>query len=30
MMGWDASGKPTRGKLEELGVGWVWDAVNAG
>jgi aldehyde:ferredoxin oxidoreductase len=30
MMGWDASGKPTRGKLEELGVGWVWDAVHAG
>jgi len=30
MMGWDADGKPTRGKLEELGVGWIWDAINAG
>ena len=25
MMGWDADGKPTRAKLEELGVGWIWD-----
>jgi aldehyde:ferredoxin oxidoreductase len=24
MMGWDASGQPTQGKLEELGVGWIW------
>jgi aldehyde:ferredoxin oxidoreductase len=25
MMGWDEQGEPTRGKLEELSVGWVWD-----
>ncbi|MCL4559172.1 MAG: aldehyde ferredoxin oxidoreductase family protein [Chloroflexi bacterium] len=25
MMGWDAQGRPTQAKLEELGVGWVWD-----
>jgi aldehyde:ferredoxin oxidoreductase len=24
MMGWDEDGKPTRAKLEELGIGWVW------
>jgi aldehyde:ferredoxin oxidoreductase len=24
MMGWDADGRPTRAKLEELGVGWIW------
>jgi aldehyde:ferredoxin oxidoreductase len=24
MMGWDEAGKPTRAKLEELGVGWIW------
>ena len=24
MMGWDAEGVPTRAKLEELGVGWIW------
>jgi aldehyde:ferredoxin oxidoreductase len=26
MVGWDADGKPTAGKLEELGIGWVADA----
>lgn len=25
MMGWDENGCPTRGKLEELGVGWIWE-----
>ena len=25
MMGWDEQGRPTRGKLEELGVGWIWE-----
>ena len=25
MMGWDTEGKPTRAKLEELGVGWIWE-----
>lgn len=25
MMGWDNNGKPTLGKLEELGIGWVSD-----
>jgi aldehyde:ferredoxin oxidoreductase len=25
MMGWDEEGRPTQGKLEELGVGWVWE-----
>jgi aldehyde:ferredoxin oxidoreductase len=25
MMGWDAEGCPTRAKLEELGVGWIWE-----
>jgi len=25
MMGWDAEGRPTEAKLEELGVGWVWE-----
>jgi aldehyde:ferredoxin oxidoreductase len=29
MMGWDANGAPTRAKLEELGVGWVWGTVAA-
>jgi aldehyde:ferredoxin oxidoreductase len=24
MMGWDEGGRPTRAKLEELGVGWIW------
>jgi aldehyde:ferredoxin oxidoreductase len=23
MMGWDEAGVPTRGKLEELDIGWV-------
>ncbi len=27
MMGWDASGKPTRGKLAELDVVWIWDQI---
>jgi aldehyde:ferredoxin oxidoreductase len=27
MMGWDAAGRPTRAKLEELGVGWIWDVL---
>ncbi|MEW6592193.1 MAG: aldehyde ferredoxin oxidoreductase family protein [Candidatus Hadarchaeota archaeon] len=27
MMGWDANGKPTHGKLEELDVGWVADKI---
>jgi aldehyde:ferredoxin oxidoreductase len=25
MMGWNDDGVPTRGKLEELGVGWIWN-----
>jgi aldehyde:ferredoxin oxidoreductase len=25
MMGWDESGRPTQAKLEELGVGWIWE-----
>ena len=25
MMGWDKNGVPTQAKLEELGVGWIWD-----
>lgn len=25
MLGWDTLGRPTEAKLEELGVGWVWD-----
>jgi aldehyde:ferredoxin oxidoreductase len=25
MMGWDEDGRPTQAKLEELGVGWIWD-----
>ncbi len=25
MLGWDNAGKPSRAKLEELGVGWIWD-----
>ncbi len=28
MMGWDEQGIPTRAKLEELGVGWLWDKLN--
>ena len=27
MMGWDANGVPTRGKLEELGIGWIWPQI---
>jgi aldehyde:ferredoxin oxidoreductase len=27
MLGWDAAGAPTRAKLEELGVGWVWNSL---
>ncbi len=27
MSGWDAQGVPTRGKLEELGIGWVADEI---
>jgi aldehyde:ferredoxin oxidoreductase len=29
MMGWDAEGVPTRAKLEELGVGWIWPQIAA-
>ncbi len=29
MMGWDAAGRPTQAKLEELGVGWVWERMTA-
>jgi aldehyde:ferredoxin oxidoreductase len=29
MMGWTEAGIPTRGKLEELGVGWVWNAMHS-
>jgi aldehyde:ferredoxin oxidoreductase len=29
MMGWDEAGKPTRAKLEELGVGWIWKLLPA-
>lgn len=25
MMGWDENGQPERGKLEELGIGWLWN-----
>jgi hypothetical protein len=25
MAGWDENGRPTRGKLEELALGWVAD-----
>ncbi|MCP4405025.1 MAG: aldehyde ferredoxin oxidoreductase family protein [bacterium] len=25
MMGWDEQGIPTKAKLEELGVGWIWE-----
>jgi aldehyde:ferredoxin oxidoreductase len=28
MMGWDKNGVPTRAKLEELNVGWVWEKMN--
>ena len=28
MLGWDGrTGVPTRGKLEELGIGWTWDQI---
>jgi aldehyde:ferredoxin oxidoreductase len=27
MMGWDSQGKPSRAKLEELSVGWIWDKI---
>jgi aldehyde:ferredoxin oxidoreductase len=30
MCGWDSEGRPTRAKLEELGLGWVADALEAG
>jgi aldehyde:ferredoxin oxidoreductase len=30
MMGWDEGGVPTRAKLEELGVGWIWNLLNNG
>ena len=29
MMGWDEAGCPTRAKLEELGIGWVWEKLSA-
>ena len=28
MMGWDEKGIPTRAKLEELNVGWIWEKMN--
>lgn len=28
MMGWDAEGVPTRAKLEELAVGWIWEKLS--
>lgn len=28
MMGWDKTSKPTRGKLEELNIGWIWEHIN--
>lgn len=27
MMGWDKDSKPTRGKLEELNLGWIWEHI---
>ena len=27
MMGWNEQGKPTRGKLEELNIGWAWEEI---
>jgi aldehyde:ferredoxin oxidoreductase len=27
MMGWDQNGKPTRGKLAELDIAWIWDQI---
>ena len=27
MMGWDKTSKPTRGKLEELNIGWIWEHI---
>ncbi len=29
MLGWDADGVPTRARLEELGIGWVWAPMQA-
>ncbi|MDW7670512.1 MAG: aldehyde ferredoxin oxidoreductase family protein [Bacillota bacterium] len=29
MMGWDEEGVPRQAKLEELGVGWIWDKLKA-
>jgi aldehyde:ferredoxin oxidoreductase len=29
MMGWDENGKPTRAKLEELGIGWIWEKLTS-
>jgi len=29
MCGWDAEGRPTRAKLEELGIGWLAEQINA-
>lgn len=29
MMGWDNKGIPTRAKLEELGVGWIWERLKS-
>ena len=28
MMGWDENGMPTEGKLEELGIGWIWKIIS--
>lgn len=29
MMGWTSTGVPTEAKLEELGVGWLWNKVQS-
>jgi aldehyde:ferredoxin oxidoreductase len=29
MFGWDADGRPTQAKLEELNVGWIWERLQA-
>ena len=29
MMGWDGKGIPTRAKLEELNVGWIWEKMSS-
>ena len=29
MLGWDENGRPTRSKLEELGVGWIWETMKS-